>query len=159
MNLNFLKKKLLILVNYLSFFLSHRLEIAEAALQDGFEVFIGYGELRGADPKLLKQMGFKLNLVPIHPGSINFFKDLKTHTTFGSILIRFNLILYTSLLLNHIFMERSSLVYLVKNLVTVSGLGTLFIDKKYKNKIYTDQFFILYTNMLLITKSKNYCSK
>ena len=53
-------KKILILVNYLSFFISHRLPIAEALLAKGFEVFIGYGELRGADPKFLEQKGFHL---------------------------------------------------------------------------------------------------
>ena len=44
------------ILNYLSFFLSHRLPIAEALLAKGFEVFIGYGELRGADPKFLKSV-------------------------------------------------------------------------------------------------------
>ena len=38
-------KKLLILINDLSFFISHRLSIAEAALSKDFNVVIGYGAL------------------------------------------------------------------------------------------------------------------
>ena len=40
-----MKKKLLILVNELSFFISHRYEIAEAAIKKGYEVKVAYGEL------------------------------------------------------------------------------------------------------------------
>ena len=52
----------LILVNQLSFFISHRLPIAEAALAEGFNVVIGYGEVGRADtdPKILEQKGFKI---------------------------------------------------------------------------------------------------
>ena len=71
-------KKIIILVNYLSFFLSHRLPIAEALLAKGFEVFVGYGELRGADPKILEQKGIKVEFIPMQPASFNLFKELKT---------------------------------------------------------------------------------
>ena len=71
-------KKVLILVNYLSFFISHRLPIAEALLAKGFEVFIGYGELRGADPKILEQRGFKVYFIPMQPGGFNLLNDFKT---------------------------------------------------------------------------------
>ena len=42
--------KIVILINNLAFFCSHRLPIAEAALNKSFNVVIGYGELGGADP-------------------------------------------------------------------------------------------------------------
>ena len=41
-------KKLLILVNNLSFFISHRIKVAEASIREGFDVVIGYGEVGGA---------------------------------------------------------------------------------------------------------------
>ena len=71
-------KKLLILVNDLSFFISHRLSIAEAALTKGYDVVIGYGEHGGADVKLLWQKGLKVNFIPMHRGSINPLKDIKS---------------------------------------------------------------------------------
>ena len=40
-----MKKKILIFVNDLSFFISHRLPVAEASFNKGFEVTILYGEL------------------------------------------------------------------------------------------------------------------
>ena len=52
--------KLLILINNLNFFCSHRLPIAEAAKAKGFKVVIGYGEDGDANLKLLKQKGFKI---------------------------------------------------------------------------------------------------
>jgi len=73
MNIN---KKILILVNDLSFLISHRLPIAKASIAKGFEVVIGYGELGGANPKILEQIGIKTIHVPIHRGGINLFKEL-----------------------------------------------------------------------------------
>ena len=55
-------KKILIFFNYLSFFVSHRLPVAEALLDDGIDVFIGYGDHGGANPKLLQERGFKVKV-------------------------------------------------------------------------------------------------
>ena len=71
-------KKLLFLVNNLSFFISHRLPIAEAAFARGFDVVIGVGEFGDTDPKLLKCKGFKITLVPMERQSVNIFKELRT---------------------------------------------------------------------------------
>ncbi len=130
-------KKILILVNYLSFFISHRLPIANALLSEGFEVFIGYGELRGANPKILEEKGFKVSFVPIQPGGINFFKDLKTiyhiWKFFKEVrpdivhLVTIKPYLYGGIISR--FIGIPSLVS------AVSGLGTLFISENLKTKI------------------------
>ena len=62
----------------MSFFVSHRLPIAEESIAKGFKVAIGYGELGDTDPNLLKQKGFDVYSIPMHRGSINPLKDLKT---------------------------------------------------------------------------------
>ena len=131
------KKKLLILVNYLSFFLTHRLPIAEESLNNGFEVFIGYGELRGADPKFLEKKGFKLNLIPIEPGGINFFKDLKTIYNIWNYFKRVKPdIVHLVTIKPYLYGGFVSRVTKVPNLVSaVSGLGTLFINNDLKSKI------------------------
>ena len=54
-------KKILILVNNLNFFYSHRLSIAEALLAQGFDICIGCGEIGGADQNLLEKKGFKID--------------------------------------------------------------------------------------------------
>jgi glycosyltransferase involved in cell wall biosynthesis len=130
-------KKILFLVNYLSFFLSHRLPVAEALIAKGFEVFIGYGELRGADPKLLEQKGFKVDFIPMQPGSFNFLKDFKT---FYYIWVFFKRvkpdIAHLITIKPYLYGGIVSRLCGVKGLITaVSGLGTLFVNKDLKSKL------------------------
>ena len=130
------KKKILILVNYLSFFLSHRLPIANALIDKGFEVFIGYGELRGADPKSLEEKGFKVKFVPIQPGGINFIKDLKTLYCIWNFLKKVDPdIVHLVTIKPYLYGGIISRLMGVPSLVSaVSGLGTLFIGDNLKNK-------------------------
>ena len=130
-------KKILFLVNYLSFFLSHRLPVAEALLAKGFEVFIGYGELRGADPKLLEQKGFKVDFIPMQPGSFNFLKDFKTFYYIWVFLKRVKPdIAHLITIKPYLYGGIVSRLCGVKGLITaVSGLGTLFVNKDLKSKL------------------------
>ena len=130
-------KKLLILVNYLSFFLSHRLPIAEASLAKGFDVFIGYGELRGANPKLLEQKGFKVNFVPMQPGGINLFKDIKTlYYMWRLFKIIKPDIVHLVTIKPYLYGGIISRLTGVPSLVSaVSGLGTLFVSKNLKSRL------------------------
>jgi len=130
-------KKILILVNYLSFFLSHRLPIAEALLAKGFEVFIGYGELRGADPKLLEQRGFKVDFIPMQPGGLNLLKDLKTLYYIWVFFKRVEPdIVHLITIKPYLYGGIISRLCGVRGLITaVSGLGTLFVNKDLKSKL------------------------
>ena len=57
-------KKILFLVNDLSFFCSHRLPIAEAMRSKGFEVLIAYGEHGKVDKKSIEfNLGNNLILI------------------------------------------------------------------------------------------------
>jgi len=127
-------KKILILVNDLSFFISHRLPIAEAALAKGFDVVIGYGELGGADSKLLEQKGFKVKFIPTQRGGINPLEDLKTFFYIWKFfkkekpdiahLVTIKLYLYGGII--------SRLTGVPGLVSAVSGLGTVFISKNLK---------------------------
>ena len=130
-------KKILFLVNYLSFFLSHRLPIAEALLAKGFEVFIGYGELRGADPKLLEQRGFKVDFIPMQPGGLNLLKDLKTLYYIWVFFKRVEPdIVHLITIKPYLYGGIISRLCGVRGLITaVSGLGTLFVNKDLKSKL------------------------
>lgn len=131
------KKKVLILVNYLSFFISHRLPIAEALLAKGFEVFIGYGELRGADPKILEQRGFKVYFIPMQPGSFNLLNDFKTFYYIWSFFKRVKPdIVHLVTIKPYLYGGIISRLCGVQGLITaVSGLGTLFVNKDLKSKL------------------------
>ena len=157
------KKKLLILVNYLSFFLSHRLPIAEASLAKGFDVFIGYGELRGADPKLLEKKGFKVNFVPMQPGGINFFKDLKSIFYIWSLFKRINPdIIHLVTIKPYLYGGLISRLTGVPSLVSaVSGLGSLFISKNLKSRFLRLLLYPIYklafnhVNQKIIVQNKD----
>ena len=130
-------KKILFLVNYLSFFLSHRLPIAEALLARGFKVFIGYGELRGADPKLLEERGFNVEFVPMQPAGFNLFREL---VTFYQIWVLFKRvdpdIVHLVTIKPNLYGGIISRLIGTKCLISaVSGLGTLFINKDFKSKL------------------------
>ena len=128
--------KLVILINNLSFFCSHRLPIAEAAQNGSFQVVIGYGELGGADPKTLKEKGFNLSHVPMQRGSMNIFNNLKTFFYIWRFFKRekpdiAHLITIKPYLYGGIIARLLG----IKSLVSaVSGLGTLFIHKNLKYK-------------------------
>ena len=130
-------KKVLILVNYLSFFISHRLPIAEALLAKGFEVFIGYGELRGADPKILEQRGFKVYFIPMQPGGFNLLNDFKTFYYIWSFFKRVKPdIVHLVTIKPYLYGGIISRLCGVQGLITaVSGLGTLFVNKDLKSKL------------------------
>ena len=140
------EKKILILVNYLSFFLSHRLPIAEALLAKGFKVFIGYGELRGADPKLLEQRGYKVDLVPMQPAGFNLFSELKTLYCIWALFKKVKPdIVHLITIKPYLYGGIISRLIGVRCLVSaVSGLGTLFIKKDFKSKLLRFLIYPLY---------------
>ena len=74
-----MKKKLIIIANPLSFFISHRLEIAYAARDKGYEVKVGYGELGNSNAEVintLSKKGIDCFYLPLKRGSINPFLEL-----------------------------------------------------------------------------------
>ena len=129
--------KLLILINDLSFFYSHRLPIAIASKKEGFDVVIGYGELGGADPKILKSEGINLKHVPMLRGRFNIFNDLKTFFNIWSFfkkekpdivhLVTIKPYLYGGII--------SRLAGIKSTVSAVTGLGSLFLQDNLSNKI------------------------
>ena len=129
--------KLLILINDLSFFNSHRLPIAIASKLEGFDVVIGYGQLGGADPKILEKKGIKLNHVPMLRGKFNILSDLKTFVCIWSLfkkekpnivhLVTIKPYLYGGII--------SRLTGIKSTVSAVTGLGSLFLHDNIKSKI------------------------
>ncbi len=69
-------RRLLILVNNPAFFLSHRLEIAQAALAAGYEVHIG--TMDGPAVDQIRAHGFKHHVIPMTRSGKNPFQELRT---------------------------------------------------------------------------------
>ena len=139
-------KKILFLVNDLSFFCSHRLPIAEAMRSEGFEVVIAYGEDGKVDKKSLGKRGFRLFHVPMERGGTNLFSDLKTlfliWTLFKS--ERPNIV-HAITIKPYLYGGIISRLTGIPSMVSaVSGLGTLFIHKDLKSKFLRFLLFPIY---------------
>lgn len=85
-----MKKKLLYLVNDLEYFLSHRFDIALAAKQKGYEVYVYYGTLRRGDPSRLTDQNIKVKSFFINRRKKNLFLDFLTFSNlfFITLLLR-----------------------------------------------------------------------
>ena len=99
-------------------------------------MYICYGELRGSDPKFLESKGFKVYHLPMQPGGLNFFKDIRTMYYIWKLLKKLQPdIVHLVTVKPYLYGGIISRLVGVPSLVSaVSGLGTLFIDKNIKNK-------------------------
>ena len=69
-------KKILFLVNTLSYFVTHRLEIAIAAKKKGYEVIVVYGEVGDTNSTIFSKEGINILQIPLKRKSINPFREL-----------------------------------------------------------------------------------
>ncbi len=154
--------KLVILINDLSFFCSHRLPIAVAARDKAFDVVIGYGELGNIDPRELKERGFKLTFVPINRGSLNFFKDFQSLFFIWRFLKKEKPdILHLVTIKPYLYGGVIARLVGIPSLVTaVSGLGTLFVHQNLKSKFFRSLVYPLFllafnhSNQIVITQNQ-----
>jgi glycosyltransferase involved in cell wall biosynthesis len=140
-----MKKSLLILVSHLSFFISHRLEIAIAAKQKGYDVKVAVGEL-DADVKYLNKIGIDYFHVPIDRGGTNIYKDLKSIFLIWKLFKKINpkiihLVTIKPYLYGGIIARLTKVPCVVS---AVSGLGSLFIHKNISSTLYRFFLFPLY---------------
>ena len=127
------KRRLLIIINELGFFISHRLPIAIAAQYVGYSVHIAYGTIGNASEIDLRSKGFKLHHVPIKRGSTDPLKNLRY------IFLLWQLFRYVRPDLVHLVTIKPVLyggiaAHLARVPAVVSaiaGLGFVFIERSY----------------------------
>ncbi len=131
-----MKKKLLILVSHLSFFISHRLEIAVASKDMGYELKVVFGEL-DADLKILNDLGIDYLHLPIQRGGTNFLQDIKSMYFIWKLFRKVRPdILHLVTIKPYLYGGIIARLTNVKCVVSaVSGLGSLFIHKNFKSKL------------------------
>ena len=139
-------KKLLILVPNLTYFISHRMPIAETASKKGYKVIVGYGELGGANPKKLNKKNFKIISIPIQRGGTNPFNEIKTFFYIFKFFKRekpdiVHLVTIKPYLYGGVISRLIGTPCLVS---AVSGLGSLFIHKDLKSIIYRLLLYPIY---------------
>lgn len=127
-----MNKTLLILVSHLSFFISHRLELAISAKNLGYNVKVAFGEL-DTDISYLTKNGIENFHVPIQRGGTNIFRDFKSLYFIWSLFrkVRPDIVHLVSIkpyLYGGIIARLSRVPCVVS---AVSGLGSLFIHEDF----------------------------
>ena len=134
------------MINNLNFFCSHRLPVAEAALNKGFEVIIGYGEIGDANLEILENKGFKLKHIPFYSGGINPFKEFKTFFYIWNFFKKespdiIHLVTIKPYLYGGIISRLAGVPALVS---AISGLGTIFINTNFKYSFFRLLLYPIY---------------
>ena len=129
-----MNKTLLILVSHVSFFISHRLDLAITAKNMGYNVKVAFGEL-DEDIKRLTDIGIDSFHIPIQRGGTNLLKDLKSLYSIWSLFRKVrpdivHLVTIKPYLYGGIIARLSRVSCVVS---AVSGLGSVFIHKDYRS--------------------------
>lgn len=154
--------KILFLINDLNFFVTHRISIAHHMKSKGFQVYIVYGELGGADPSIYIRQGLNLIYVPMYRGSFN---PLKNIVSFFHILKAFSSIrpdiAHLITIKAYLFGGIASRILNVPAVVSaVAGLGIIFKKNLFGWIIRKFLFFLFkisfnHSNQLIIFQNNN----
>tara|TARA_B100001758_G_C18336566_1_gene571931 strand:- start:72 stop:1205 length:1134 start_codon:yes stop_codon:yes gene_type:complete len=154
-----MKKKLLFVVNVDWFFVSHRIDIARAALREGYEVHIATSIT--VHKEFLSEQGFFVHNIPLHRSKINpfyavnyFFKLINIFRKIKPNIVHFVTIkpvLIGGLALK--FVKVSAAVF------AISGMGYVFIGNRIRHKIlqkissYIYNFVLRHKNSIVICQN------
>lgn len=140
------RKKILILANDLSYFLSHRLPVAQAAIAAGYKVSIGYGELGSVAPESLMKFHFPVYHVPMQRGGTNPLQELQSLYAMWRFfrseqpdlvhLVTIKPYLYGGLIAR--LAKTSSVVS------AVAGLGTVFVRADWRTRLLRILLYPIY---------------
>ena len=150
-----MKKTILILVNDLSFLISHRYDIVIAARKKGYQIKIAYGELGNSTTKIFLNKDIECFKVFLQRNSINPLKELLSLFSIWRIFYRLNpdlvhLITIKAYLYGGIAARFTKVPSVLS---TIAGLGIFFDQKKNFNFFYKN-YFIRFFILPLITQIK-----
>tara|TARA_B100000989_G_C19523364_1_gene465460 strand:+ start:1250 stop:2383 length:1134 start_codon:yes stop_codon:yes gene_type:complete len=136
-----MSKSLLILVSHVSFFVSHRLDLAIAAKKMGYDVKVAFGEI-DTDIKFLADLGIDCFHVPIERGGTNIIKDLKSIYYIWKLLKKLCPdVVHLVTIKPYLYGGIASRIARIPCVVSaISGLGSLFVHSNFTNKLF--RFFI-----------------
>jgi len=124
-----MKTKLLMVVNVDWFFMSHRLPIALAALEKGYEVHLAF-RFTG-EQENLKNLGFVIHEIPFSRARVSLIQEIKTCFIILRLLIRLRPdVIHAVTIKPSLYVGIFARVLGIKKLViAVSGLGLVFVSK------------------------------
>lgn len=155
-------KKILFIVNNLSYFVSHRLPIAEASKKKDFEISIGYGEIGNINTNLLRNKGFKIYPILMHRGGTNLIDEIKTIYSIWKLIKKvkpgiLHLITIKPYLYGGVVARLTQVPCVVS---AITGLGSLFIQNNFKIRLIRSLVYPIYKfalghkNQFIIVQNK-----
>lgn len=147
------KPRLVIVINSIDFFISHRNYLAFDAAEAGFDVFIIYTLHKSADLKNLINKGVNLVQVPLFSGNINPLKEIAYLFQTFKILRNLNceilhLISIKPIIYGGIF---SQFFHKHQPIFAFSGLGYLFEKRTWRiRELFTLRRLLVFISLLLL---------
>jgi glycosyltransferase involved in cell wall biosynthesis len=132
-----MKKKLLLLINIDSFFISHRIEIGLAAIKKGYQVHVAC-ILTEDNKNFLKKKGFILHNINFDRSSLSIFSFFKNLLEIYFLFKRVkpsivHLISIKPVILGGLV---SKIIKVPSVVISVTGLGSLYLSKSFLFRIY-----------------------
>ena len=149
-----MNKTLFIIVNTLSYLISHRLEVVFAARDNGYKIHIAYGELGNTNAEILLQKGIHLTQIPLTRGLNGLLIEFKSLSSIYKILKRYKPeIVHLITIKSYLYGGIAARILKIPCLITaIAGYGILGENKNWKNIILQK---ILYPFFYLAFNHKN----
>ncbi len=141
-----MKKKILIIVNTLSFLISHRLDVVKTAKEDGYKVIVVYGELGNAETTILSKYGIDCFQIPLKRRSINLFTELWSFLSICRIFYKHKPdIVHLITIKAYLYGGIAARLMRVPGVISaIAGLGIFFNKKNCWNFFFQKIFFLIF---------------
>mgnify|MGYP003705884193 CR=1 FL=1 len=141
-----MKKKILILVNTLSFLISHRIDIIKAAQEKGYDVVVAYGELGNVKKSILSKNGIDCFQVLLKRRSINPFKELWSFFSICRIFYKLKPdIVHLITIKAYLYGGIAARLTRVPGVISaIAGLGIFFNKKNWSNLFFQKIFYFIF---------------
>lgn len=141
-----MKKKILIIVNTLSFLISHRLDVVKTAKEDGYKVIVAYGELGNAETTILSKYGIDCFQIPLKRRSINLFTELWSFLSICRIFYKHKPdIVHLITIKAYLYGGIAARLMRVPGVISaIAGLGIFFNKKNWLNFFFQKIFFLIF---------------
>jgi glycosyltransferase involved in cell wall biosynthesis len=141
-----MQKKILILVNTLSFLISHRIDVIKAAQDNGYKVIIVYGELGNTKTSILSKYGVDSLQVPLKRRSINPFKEIWSLFSICKIFYKHKPdIVHLITIKAYLYGGIAARIMGVPGVISaIAGLGIFFNKNNWWNFLFQKIFFLIF---------------
>ena len=141
-----MQKKILILVNTLSFLISHRIDVIKAAQDNGYKVVIAYGELGNTTTSILSKYGVDYLQVPLKRRTINPFKEIWSLFSICKIFYKHKPdIVHLITIKAYLYGGIAARIMGVPGVISaIAGLGIFFNKNNWWNFLFQKIFFLIF---------------